>query len=64
MRIQTLAHVSDLHLGAGVHSAEMARAIADTLIATKVDHVVVTGDLTHRGRNSELEACTTTPSRR
>ncbi len=56
MRIQTLAHVSDLHLGAGVHSAEMARAIADTLIATKVDHVVVTGDLTHRGRNSELEA--------
>ncbi len=56
MRIQTLAHVSDLHLGGGAYSAEMACAIADTLLATKVDHVVVTGDLTHRGRAAELDA--------
>ncbi len=55
MRIQTLAHVSDLHLGGGARSAAMARAIADTLLATKVDHVVVTGDLTHRGRGAELD---------
>lgn len=56
MRIRTLAHVSDLHLGAGARSAEMARGIVDTLLATRVDHVVVTGDLTHRGRHSELDA--------
>jgi Icc protein len=56
MRIHTLAHVSDLHLGAGSRAADMTRAIADTLIAAKVDHVVVTGDMTNRGRNAELDA--------
>jgi 3',5'-cyclic AMP phosphodiesterase CpdA len=34
----------------------MTRAIADTLLAAKVDHVVVTGDLTNRGRTAELDA--------
>lgn len=56
MRIRTLAHVSDLHLGGGARNAAMSRAIAETLLATKVDHVVVTGDLTNRGRHAELDA--------
>jgi hypothetical protein len=44
MRIQTLADVSDLHLGGGARSTEMARVIADTLLATKV--VVARGRVT------------------
>ena len=30
------------------------------LVAADVDHIVVTGDVTHRGRNSELEQFYTT----
>lgn len=56
MRIRTLAHVSDLHLGAANRYASIARTVAETLSDTGVDHVVVTGDLTHRGRHDELDA--------
>src|SRR4051794_25188148 len=46
--IQTLAHLSDLHLGrSAAHDDEVARAV-EALDA--VDHVVVSGDVTDRGR--------------
>lgn len=54
MRRGTLAHVSDLHLGRNAQTDEAARALAVALLSHGVDHVVVTGDVTHRGRRSEL----------
>ncbi len=49
--IRTLAHLSDLHLGRSpAHDAEVARAV-DALDG--VDHVVVSGDVTDRGRGHE-----------
>jgi 3',5'-cyclic AMP phosphodiesterase CpdA len=54
MGIKTLAHVSDLHIGKSVETERRAVAIRDALLAAGVDHVVVTGDLTHRGRIGEL----------
>jgi 3',5'-cyclic AMP phosphodiesterase CpdA len=53
---RTLAHVSDLHLGRSpaeeVRSAQLCRALVDV----GVDHVLVTGDVTNRGRLRELAA--------
>jgi 3',5'-cyclic-AMP phosphodiesterase len=54
MAIKTLAHVSDLHIGKSVETERRAIGIRDALLAADVDHVVVTGDLTHRGRIGEL----------
>jgi 3',5'-cyclic-AMP phosphodiesterase len=54
MAISTLAHISDLHLGKSPETEHSAIAIRDALLAAEIDHVVVTGDLTHRGRVSEL----------
>ncbi len=54
MNMRTLVHVSDLHLGKSPETEQRAVAIRDALISAQADHVVVTGDLTHRGRNSEL----------
>ncbi|MGZ3443622.1 MAG: metallophosphoesterase family protein [Polyangia bacterium] len=49
--IQTLAHLSDLHIGRSrAHDDEVARAV-DSLDA--IDHVVVSGDVTDRGRAHE-----------
>ncbi|HET8540763.1 MAG TPA: metallophosphoesterase [Anaeromyxobacter sp.] len=54
--IHTVAHVSDLHLGRDRRTDAAARAIAVSLHAAAVDAVLVTGDLTHRGRLAELRA--------
>jgi 3',5'-cyclic AMP phosphodiesterase CpdA len=51
--IQTLAHLSDLHIGRSpAHDAEVARAV-DALDG--MDHVIVSGDVTDRGRAHEYE---------
>lgn len=54
MAINTLAHLSDLHVGRSPAVEEMASALCRTLLAADIDHVVVTGDITHRGRRNEL----------
>lgn len=54
--IRSLAHVSDLHLGRDARTAAAARRLAGALVAAEVDAVLVTGDLTHRGRLAELAA--------
>ena len=54
MTTRTLIHVSDLHLGKNLETERRAIAMCEALIAVNADHVVVTGDLTHRGRASEL----------
>lgn len=53
--MKRLAHVSDLHLGESPRNATSARALVRSLIETEIDHVVVTGDVTHAGRIDEYE---------
>jgi len=49
--IRTLAHLSDLHLGRSLQwDVEVARAID---AAAAVDHVVISGDVTDRGRTDD-----------
>lgn len=50
-----LAHVSDLHLGHSPARDRRAAQLLDALRAADVDHLVVTGDVTHRGRAREHE---------
>ncbi len=49
-------HVSDLNLGKSAQHKRGAIALRDTLLNAHVDHLVVSGDLTYRGRASELES--------
>jgi 3',5'-cyclic-AMP phosphodiesterase len=51
---RTLAHVSDLHLGRDARTDEAAAALVRALLHEGVDDVLVTGDVTHRGRDREL----------
>jgi Icc protein len=53
--LQTFAHLSDLHLGGGPATTHAARRICSALLAVRVQRVLVTGDVTHRGLRSELE---------
>ena len=55
MRKRTLAHLSDLHLGRSAELDQAARALCDAVSTGGIDHVVVTGDVTNRGRTVELE---------
>ena len=51
---RTLAHISDLHLGRDAATDAAARGLVEALLAARVDDVLLTGDVTHRGRRSEL----------
>lgn len=53
--MKTLAHLSDLHLGRSDATLKAAVALRDALDSEAIDHAVVTGDVTHRGRRAELE---------
>jgi 3',5'-cyclic AMP phosphodiesterase CpdA len=55
MPIWKLAHLSDLHLDLSPESDAAARALVQTLVAEDADHVVVTGDLTHKGSRVEYQ---------
>src|SRR4051812_6932864 len=52
--LRTFAHLSDLHLGAGLAVTDAARRLCSALLAVRVHRVIVSGDVTHRGRISEL----------
>lgn len=52
--LRTLAHISDLHLGRDDATDAAARRIVDALLAARVEDVLITGDVTHRGRRDEL----------
>ena len=54
MSARTLAHLSDLHIGLSPKTERAAQALCHNLLASDVDHVVVTGDVTHGGRISEM----------
>jgi 3',5'-cyclic AMP phosphodiesterase CpdA len=51
----TLAHLSDLHLGESPRNALVARRLVEHLLDSGVDHVALTGDVTHGGQMSEYE---------
>jgi 3',5'-cyclic AMP phosphodiesterase CpdA len=50
-----LAHLSDLHLGRSEAIDATAFALRAAVESGRIDHVVVTGDVTNRGRVDELE---------
>jgi 3',5'-cyclic AMP phosphodiesterase CpdA len=49
-----LAHLSDLHLGRDRRTEENAARVVDAFVTEGVETVLVTGDVTHRGRAPEL----------
>jgi 3',5'-cyclic-AMP phosphodiesterase len=51
---ETLAHISDLHLGRDAAADADAEALCEAVLAGDVDTVLLTGDVTHRGRRREL----------
>jgi len=53
---RTIAHVSDLHLGRDRATDAATGGVVEALREAEVDVVLVTGDVTHRGRRSELAA--------
>jgi 3',5'-cyclic AMP phosphodiesterase CpdA len=55
MRTQTVAHLSDLHIGSGPKTDDAVLRLREALVGEGVDHVIVTGDVTHRGRVGEVE---------
>ena len=50
--MRTLAHLSDLHLGRSLETEQAAWRLRAAL--DDVDHTVVTGDVTNRGKREEL----------
>jgi 3',5'-cyclic AMP phosphodiesterase CpdA len=52
--IRTLVHISDLHVGRDAATDAAARRLAATLLEARVDAVLLTGDVTHRGLAAEL----------
>ena len=50
-----LAHLSDLHMGRSAEDDAQAEQLARALIEIGIDHVLVTGDVTHRGKRREWE---------
>ena len=56
MILRSLAHLSDLHFGQGPAREGMSRALCQVLVESGVDHLVVTGDITNKGRDQEMAA--------
>ncbi|MGZ3446141.1 MAG: metallophosphoesterase, partial [Myxococcaceae bacterium] len=54
MSLHTLAHLSDLHFGQGPAREAVALALCQALIESSIEHVVVTGDVTNKGRDLEM----------
>jgi Icc protein len=54
-RTKMLAHLSDLHMGRSPEDDAQAEQLARALVELGIDHVLVTGDITHKGRTREWE---------
>jgi predicted phosphodiesterase len=52
---RSLVHLSDLHFGAGRRIEQRCAALVGQLAAERIDHVLVTGDVTEHGTVAELE---------
>lgn len=53
---RTIAHLSDLHVGRDRRTDARVARIPEALARAQVDAILVSGDVTHRGRRSELDA--------
>ncbi len=53
---RTLAHISDLHIGRDSRSDAAALDLVGPILDAGMDAVLLTGDVTHRGRRAELDA--------
>jgi 3',5'-cyclic AMP phosphodiesterase CpdA len=53
--MRKLAHISDLHIGESDLRQRRAARLVEALLEEQVDHVVLTGDVTHSGRFDEYE---------
>jgi 3',5'-cyclic AMP phosphodiesterase CpdA len=51
--VKTLAHISDLHLGLSPAASEQATRIVRLVLELGIDHVIASGDITHRGLTAE-----------
>lgn len=51
----TLAHVSDLHIGLDPDTNARAASLVEHLVTANIDRVLLSGDVTHRGRRAELD---------
>lgn len=51
----SFAHISDLHVGLDIRADRAAEALCGTLLDEQPSLVLCTGDVTHRGRRTELE---------
>jgi 3',5'-cyclic-AMP phosphodiesterase len=56
MVAKALAHISDLHIGRDAKTDAAVVTLRDALLAADVDQVLLTGDVTHRGRRAEFRA--------
>jgi predicted phosphodiesterase len=54
-RTRMLAHLSDLHMGRSAEDDAQAEQLARALLELGIDHVLVTGDVTHRGKRREWD---------
>ena len=54
MGVKRLAHISDIHLGRSRQIERQSEMLVEKLLGIPLDHIVLTGDLTHRGRHVEL----------
>jgi predicted phosphodiesterase len=52
--VRTIAHLSDLHIGKDAANDARAAQLCQALQAAGVDRVLLSGDVTHRGRVEEL----------
>lgn len=55
MTTRRFAHLSDLHLGSSGPYVDRAAALVRRLEADRIDHVIITGDLTHQGGHDEAQ---------
>jgi 3',5'-cyclic AMP phosphodiesterase CpdA len=55
MAATAFAHVSDLHLGISPAAGRAAERLCETLLRDHPGPVLLTGDVTHRGRREEME---------
>lgn len=51
----TLVHLSDLHIGVSDAVDSICSALCRALLAARVNHAIVSGDVTHCGRDEEYE---------
>ncbi len=53
--LHSVAHISDLHIGSSPERSFATKQICDAILATDIETIIVTGDVTNRGSVAEFE---------